>query len=422
MIKDEKIYSEKIMNLARDTIMIKYRFFSVPLSKISIEMDEYVNGYMVNKDTLSYNPGKLIADYIDDENIAIRLLMHVMLHKLFLHDYRNETEYYEYWTLATDIAVENVILELFNKSAGMLKDDEEQIEIDMLKKRIPFITAEYLFRYFKEQKPGEEKMKAYRELFMVDMHVKNEIDENDSEYILSQEDWKKLSRRVMTEIKRFSDNDLTGESLEFNLKDAIAKRESYEDILKKFSVWGEEIKVNPDEFDYVYYTYGLKMYENMPLIEPLEYTEDKRIRDFVIVIDTSASCSNAQIKEFLYKTMSILMSTQTFFKKINIHVIAADAEVQWDKAVHSVEEMMDLAANFTLAGRGATDFRPAFDQVDLLRRKKELTELKGMIYFTDGYGIYPSKAPDYGVIFAFTQEDKNRPKIPNWAIEAILYE
>lgn len=32
--------------------------------------------------------------------------------------------------------------------------------------------------------------------------------------------------------------------------------------------------VNREKFDYVYYTYGLKLYRNMPLIEPLEYRED----------------------------------------------------------------------------------------------------------------------------------------------------
>ena len=49
------------------------------------------------------------------------------------------------------------------------------------------------------------------------------------------------------------------------------------------------MKLNPDEFDYNFYTYGFALYENMPLIEPLEYREVKRIREFVIAIDTSGS-------------------------------------------------------------------------------------------------------------------------------------
>lgn len=413
-------YSEKIINHAKESIMIKYRFFNVPLSKIKVIPQERLNGYKVSGDNLYYNPQILIRDYLNDANIAIRLYIHVLFHKLFLHEFKSGIDNFEYWSLAADIAVENVVLELTNNSIGLLKDDEERIEIDFLKKRIPFITAEYVYRYFQEQRIGDEKIGFYKDIFGMDIHEEAKVVKKEEEIQISFEDWKKLSRRVMTEIKRFSDGDIEGESLSINLRDAIKKRESYEDILRKFSVWGEEIKVNPDEFDYVYYTYGLKMYNNMPLIEPLEYTEDKRIRDFVIVIDTSASCSNAQIKDFLTKTVTILSSTENFFKKINIHVIAADAEVQWDKKITNLEEMANLATNFTLAGRGATDFRPAFDRVDLLRKQKELEDLKGLIYFTDGYGVYPSKAPDYGVIFAFTDEDKNRPKVPTWAIAAVL--
>ena len=33
------------------------------------------------------------------------------------------------------------------------------------------------------------------------------------------------------------------------------------------------MKVSDDEFDYIYYNYGLTHYKKMPLIEPLEYLE-----------------------------------------------------------------------------------------------------------------------------------------------------
>ena len=44
------------------------------------------------------------------------------------------------------------------------------------------------------------------------------------------------------------------------------------------------------------------------------------------------------------------------------------------------------------------------------------------IYFTDGFGIYPEKMPDYDVIFAFLNEDEGRPPVPVWAIKAIIEE
>ena len=71
-----------------------------------------------------------------------------------------------------------------------------------------------------------------------------------------------------------------------NLKEALREKYDYGAFLKRFAVLGEEMHINDEEFDYVYYTYGLQLYGNLPLVEPLEYRENKRIREFVIAIDT----------------------------------------------------------------------------------------------------------------------------------------
>ena len=52
----------------------------------------------------------------------------------------------------------------------------------------------------------------------------------------------------------------------------------------------------------------------MPLIEPLEYKDVKRIREFVIAIDTSGSVMGEQEQAFLQKTYNILQSTESFFQ------------------------------------------------------------------------------------------------------------
>ena len=39
---------------------------------------------------------------------------------------------------------------------------------------------------------------------------------------------------------------------------------------------GEENKPNDEEFDYIYYTYGLNLYGNVPMVEPLEYKDIKK--------------------------------------------------------------------------------------------------------------------------------------------------
>ena len=75
-----------------------------------------------------------------------------------------------------------------------------------------------------------------------------------------------------------------------------------------------------------------------------------------------------------------------------------------------------------IKGFGATDFRPVFDYVDKLMEQGEFENLKGLIYFTDGYGVYPEKMPRYETIFAFLEEDENRQPVPPWSLKVILKE
>ena len=76
--------------------------------------------------------------------------------------------------------------------------------------------------------------------------------------------------------------------------------------------------------------------------------------------------------------------------------------------------------NLDLRGEGGTDFRPAFEYVQMLIDKKEFFHLKGMLYFTDGYGEFPWVRPSYDTAFVFLQQDYEDVNVPPWAIKLIL--
>ena len=65
---------------------------------------------------------------------------------------------------------------------------------------------------------------------------------------------------------------------------------------------------------------------------------------------------------------------------------------------------------------------PVFDYVDEMIENEQFSDLKGLIYFTDGYGIYPETKKNYDVAFVFLGDDENAPKVPPWAIKVILTE
>ena len=183
---------------------------------------------------------------------------------------------------------------------------------------------------------------------------------------------------------------------------------------------GEAMKINDDEFDYIFYTYGLRLYDKMPLVEPLEYKEEKRIREFVIALDTSGSVQGELVQKFIEKTYNILMQTESFFKKINLHIIQCDAQIQEDVKITSRQEFDEYIENMNLLGFGGTDFRPVFTYVEQLRKEKEFTNLKGLIYFTDGDGTFPQQMPDYPTAFVFVDNDDEPPQVPPWAIRLVL--
>ena len=71
-------------------------------------------------------------------------------------------------------------------------------------------------------------------------------------------------------------------------------------------------------------------------------------------------------------------------------------------------------------GLGGTDFRPVFEYVDKLIENREFTNLKGLIYFTDGFGTFPAKKPKYESAFVFLEQEDNNFNVPPWAIKLIL--
>lgn len=57
-----------------------------------------------------------------------------------------------------------------------------------------------------------------------------------------------------------------------------------------------------------------------------------------------------------------------------------------------------------------------------LLEQHEFYNLKGLIYFTDGFGIYPKKMPPYKTVFVFMQDNYRDVDVPVWAMKLILDE
>lgn len=133
--------------------------------------------------------------------------------------------------------------------------------------------------------------------------------------------WKEIAEKIQVDLDTFSSSfgESAGDMMQ-TLREVNREKVNYGNFLRRFAILGENMEVNDDEFDYIFYTYGMNKYGRMPLIEPLEYKEVKRVREFVIALDTSESVSGELVQKFVTKTWNILKQTENFFTKVNVHI------------------------------------------------------------------------------------------------------
>ena len=204
------------------------------------------------------------------------------------------------------------------------------------------------------------------------------------------------------------------------LDEIYRSKYDYRKFLKQFCRLREEVELDTESFDYIFYNYGMEHYGNLPLIEPLEYSEERRLRELAVVIDTSASCSRSLCAGFLGELAGLLGRENLFFERFNLHVIECDCEVQQDTRLTTLTELSDWLRTMTLHGGGGTDFRPAFRYIDGLIESGEFAHLQGILYFTDGYGVFPDAPPAYRAIFAMLQYRYDDIDLPPWAEKLVL--
>ena len=233
-------------------------------------------------------------------------------------------------------------------------------------------------------------------------------------------DWEDIGKRTEEEMKGEKEGEKS-EKLSWFLHLEHKRYTPFQDFLRKFSVDREELKTDPESFDYGYYYFGLSQYGNMPLIEENEYREKRKIPELVIAIDTSYSTKGEMVKRFLEEALAILADKEAFFTKCRVHIIECDDRIRKDLLVEDAEEMERYRERFEVSGGYGTDFRPVFHYIEDLQKKGELKELKALLYFTDGRGRYPKYAPSYTAAFIFPRgEDIDDENAPFWALKLYI--
>ena len=416
---DWQTIGREILTAARNELYLNLPFLDAALC--ALPFAEGVDTPTLATDTkvLYYNGAWLASRYERARSLTCRAFLHVILHCLLRHPAVRKGRDGELWGLCCDIAVESILDELdypcLSPSAPSVRRSHLY---RTLKSHMPVLTAGAIYRQFRREPLSEYDRATYAREFVQDDHSLWEKVENEQE---QDDPWPRVAERVQTGMQTVMSESATGgQAITEQLRVETQPTDNYRAFLNRFAVVGEEMGVDADNFDYGYYAYGLRRYGNMPLIEPLETREVKRISDFVVAIDTSMSTSGDLVRQFLSYTYGILKDTESFFRQINLYIIQCDDQIRAEQHIRSARELADYMEHFTLIGQSATDFRPVFDRVTELQKAGAFHRLRGILYFTDGLGIYPSKRPPYDAAFVMLAGQGYPERVPPWGIRVVL--
>ena len=522
-----------VIEECRVQLMLKFRFLDLALWRMKLEVVHQSARYPLSTDgkLVYFEPFDVLTRFEESFDEALRDYLHLILHCIFRHPYDKDHDDHDAWSLACDVIVESVALEMCATRFVSEDDKQRELYISKVRQSVGDLTPTKLYHLFVRtiKSPASDSALMFTKSDIVEMQALFERDnheswpaynrqegdeepgdieevaeqdddseesgsshendlqsmgdtettKNDTEQKMENEDaddeegakgaededadegsddgedseiadesiegsasedesdehvndeeayeekeWEEIAKQIEMNLETFS-KEWGDEARGLISSLSIANRRTYDysDFLRRFATLSEDMRINDDEFDYIFYTYGLKLYGDMPLVEPLEYMETNRVRDFVIAIDTSESVSGNLCKRFIEHTFNILMQSQEFGSKVNVHIIQCDARVQSDTKITNTEEMREYLDKFYVRGFGGTDFRPVFDYVSDLQDRGELEDLKGLLYFTDGLGYFPEAMPPYDVAFVFLDTgDPHLPSVPPWAMKVVIDE
>lgn len=419
----EKIGRE-ILAAARNELYMNLPYLDAALCALEFRPGGGVTLSLATDGEVLYYDGAFLAErHLRSRTAVNRAYLHVLLHCMLRHLGKKRGRNAALWDLACDAAVESILdgLDypcLAGDGVPARRKFYGECRMDM-----PVLTAEGIYRRLRRLALPEYELARLQRVFLVDDHGLWDMERKDGQERSRRQDqrWRDLSEKTRTGMETVLAGQSTGaEAVLEQIRVAVRDDVDYRAFLRRFAVPREVMAVDGDAFDYGFYTYGLRLYGNLPLVEPPETREERRIEDFVIAVDTSMSTSGELVRQFLACTYAILRSTETFTRRVNIRILQCDDQVRADTAIRDLEDLRRYMENFQLSGGSATDFRPVFDHVDRLRREGVFTSLRGLIYFTDGMGLYPRRRPPWETAFVLLEEPPLSVKVPPWAIRLVL--
>lgn len=418
----EEIGNEIIRMVNRE-LRNEYPHLSLAFYILEPKLDEEEFRISTDGEKLFYNY-EYVAECFGDTKRKYEQLkygvLHITAHCLFLHVTNKSDVSNIFFDKIADLYVDEFLRLLTGKKRKTSKRIERiHEEVRQSVKGLTILGAQAKYRH---DIVFSQKIDQIYSNFYYDNHERWKRNHNDSDINGAvTKTWSEVVH-VSNMSVEFINSDTEELGYEFSSmkdkwsKEITAEKENafnYKELLHWLCRVKEAVPITEEEYNLGFYQLGLNLYDNKPLIELNERVEENVCDELVIAIDISGSCEMIAPR-FLRETLNILSDLNVLGGGYNIHVLLCDTSIRHSWIIREKEDI-PIFSKEKFSGFGGTDFQPVFDYVEEKRKDGELDNLKGLIYFSDGYGPFPRKKTDYETIFILNREEgMPKARIPSW--------
>jgi len=347
--------TEKISQ-AKAKLLVDKPYFGTLASKLELIVNDNIESFISNGTKLEYREDYLKGLEIEElEFIFANGAMHASL----AHAKRQNTRSGWLWQMATDIAINDMLVE-----NGMKLPYGAQY-----RKRFAGMYAEEIYAQLKSDILRDDEELEYEAEDEDDVEKKDKSESENQEEILQEQ---LLAEEAISLLES-----------EFKKGEAPLSIERFFKLEYEGKIdWRDELKIALDKYfrdDYTLLPPSKKLlYSGIYL--PSSVSQTFRL---VIVVDSSGSVDEVLLNTFLSE-INFLMALVSNYK---IDLLVCDDKVHSHNTFYSGESL-----SLELKGGGGTDFRVAFEFV-----KEHFDDVKLLLYFSDLEGAFPEEAPVYEV-------------------------
>jgi len=354
--------AEERMNKARSILILEHYFFGHLTMKLHVSEDPTCKTAYTDGVSLRYSP-----KYIDSLEMAqcVGLNAHEVMHCAMGHFWRGEGKEERKWNRACDYEINSILLkEKFELPNGALFDTAYDN-----------LSAEEIYHKLPDSKNKEGEGEG-KDPGMCGGVEQNKGDKQKREELKAE--WKSSSAQAlqMSKNQGLVSNDLT-----LSIQNVIDPPLPWHVLLRDFVE-----KTARNDYNWMRPN---RRYISNGIILPSLISEE--LPEVCITIDTSGSTYDIQ-GEFAKEASGVLYAYNT-----TIRILYSDAKVHLEEVYSSNELPIQLKP----VGGGGTSFIPAFDYIAKNRYTPSC-----MIYLTDMYGTFPTKEPEYPVMWVTPNDIK----------------